>query len=243
MGIDGSAGETVVTTEQAVTNAAERIATELRLEIISQFADGEHLGSAEELAERFEVSVPTLRQALRVLEAEGLVWVRRGNSGGYFASTPSVEVVSRSASALLQRQGTQLRDLLTCLQLIGPEVVALAAASPDIAGREALADYIEENWAGRDHTEVGVAVEVTLALGSRLSALCANPALGLFSAVLTDLVRDLQAQAVATVSPDLIVEITKRTAAGHLMLARGIRDGDIPTARQAVHLINTNLVL
>jgi GntR family transcriptional regulator, transcriptional repressor for pyruvate dehydrogenase complex len=106
--------------ERVTPSAAEAIAQSLRRQIVDEFADGEHIGSAEDLMDRFQVSGPTLRQAMRVLEAEGLVKVRRGNSGGFFASTPSIDVVSRSASALLRRQGAQPADLIYMAQLIGP---------------------------------------------------------------------------------------------------------------------------
>jgi len=230
-------------TGYGATSAAERIVAQVRQEIIGGLADGEHLGSAEELAERFEVSVPTVRQALRVLQAEGLVWVRRGNSGGYFASTPSVRLVSRSASALLQRQGTEFRDLLGCAQLIGPEIAALAAASPDAAQRHALADYIEAAWAGHDHDDVGVNLHVTAELGRRLGELCANPALALFSAVLTDLALDVTARYLHLLPPERVTQYATRGAEGQLLLARAVREGNVPLARQAEHLINTGLTL
>ena len=230
-------------TEQLSTNAAESIAAELRNEVIDKFTDGQHLGSAEELAARFGVSVTTLRQGLRVLEAEGLVRVRRGNSGGYFASTPSARVVSRSASALLQRQGVRFRDLLGCAQLLAPEMAALAAASTDADQRHALADEIEGLWSGQADTDVGVALRASTELGLRLGELCGNKALALFLAVLTDLVVDLQAHVLQSAPIEGVNKMTARVAEGQLMLADAVRNGDVVFARQAMHVINAGLTL
>jgi GntR family transcriptional regulator, transcriptional repressor for pyruvate dehydrogenase complex len=228
-------------TEPQAANAAEQISSTLRREIIGQLHEGDRIGLAEDLAKRFGVSSATVRQALRVLEADGLVTVRRGNNGGYFASTPSVRVVSRSASALLQRQGTQLADLLICAQLLGPEVAALAAASPDTASREALVAYVEQAWSGRVDTDVDVALEVSVELSRRTGELCGSPPLALFAAVLADLVMDIQRHVRPITPPELVDKLTNRVHESQVLLARAIADGNIPAARQAQHLNNSAL--
>jgi hypothetical protein len=65
-------------------SAAEAVAESLRIQIIGDMANDDHIGSAEDLAKRFDVSLPTIRQAMRVLEADGLMRARPGNSGGFF---------------------------------------------------------------------------------------------------------------------------------------------------------------
>ena len=61
----------------------ELIADELRALIVSgELADGASLGREPDLVERFGVSHPSLREALRILEAEGLITVVRGVLGG-----------------------------------------------------------------------------------------------------------------------------------------------------------------
>lgn len=59
------------------------------------------MGSEDELLDRVGVSRVTVRQAARILEGEGLVSVRRGINGGYFAARPSVEMVEAVVCAYL----------------------------------------------------------------------------------------------------------------------------------------------
>jgi DNA-binding FadR family transcriptional regulator len=56
----------------------QRVADELRSLIVSgELSEGESLGREPDLVERFGVSRPSLREALRILEAEGLITVQR----------------------------------------------------------------------------------------------------------------------------------------------------------------------
>ncbi|HWS44644.1 MAG TPA: GntR family transcriptional regulator, partial [Acidimicrobiia bacterium] len=65
------------------------IADELRALIVSgDLSEGEMLGHEPDLVERFGVSRPSLREALRILEAEGLVTVVRGVHGGVVVHEP-----------------------------------------------------------------------------------------------------------------------------------------------------------
>ena len=61
--------------------------------------------------EHFSVSRPTLREAVRVLEAERLVEVRRGSRSGARICVPGPEVVARPASLLLELAGATVADV------------------------------------------------------------------------------------------------------------------------------------
>ena len=68
----------------------EQIADELRALIVSgELTEGDSLGHEPDLVERFGVSRPSLREALRILEAEGLITVVRGVLGGVIVHEPN----------------------------------------------------------------------------------------------------------------------------------------------------------
>ena len=58
---------------------AGRVAAELRREIVTgKLRPGDKLHNERELQEQFDISRPTLREALRMLESESLIVVTRG---------------------------------------------------------------------------------------------------------------------------------------------------------------------
>src|SRR5258706_5314446 len=71
--------------------------------------EGAFLGSEDDLVGRLGVARVTVRQAGRLLEREGVLFVRRGIKGGYFASRPSVEMVESVFCAYLETLGLDTR--------------------------------------------------------------------------------------------------------------------------------------
>ena len=71
---------------------ADMVASVLRERIVNgELADGDLLPKQDELLEEFRISRPSLREALRILESEGLLTVRRGNVGGSVVEAPNAE--------------------------------------------------------------------------------------------------------------------------------------------------------
>lgn len=82
-------------------NLSKQIADQIRQAIIdgSLKAD-DRLPTEGELALRFNVSRPTIREALKRLAAQNLIRTRRGPTGGSFISNPSVAELSDSLAGL-----------------------------------------------------------------------------------------------------------------------------------------------
>jgi GntR family transcriptional regulator, transcriptional repressor for pyruvate dehydrogenase complex len=88
------------------------VVAQLREAILSgEIKQGERLPNERELSQAFAVSRPTVREALRSLEATGVVEVRPGKSGGAFAVAPPLSLVGNAVATLLNLQGASLRDL------------------------------------------------------------------------------------------------------------------------------------
>jgi GntR family transcriptional repressor for pyruvate dehydrogenase complex len=91
---------------------SEVIVEQIRLLIRQgRLSAGDRLPSERELCERFGVSRVTVREALRVLEANGLVEIRVGARGGAFVTAPSSRLV-----------GEGIADLITLASLTAVEV-------------------------------------------------------------------------------------------------------------------------
>jgi DNA-binding FadR family transcriptional regulator len=108
------------------------IAGELRERILSgELDDGSLLPRQEDLIDEFKVSGPSIREALRILETEGLVTVRRGNVGGAVVHRPEPKSVAYVLSLVLQSKHAGLKDVALAIQEIEPTCVALCAARAD----------------------------------------------------------------------------------------------------------------
>jgi DNA-binding FadR family transcriptional regulator len=111
---------------------AEAIAATLRDRILAgNDADGYRLPTQEQLVEEFGVSYPSVREAIRILETEGLVTVRRGNVGGAEVHRPDPSSAAYHLGLVLQAGRVTLGDLATGLQLLEPLCAAECARRDD----------------------------------------------------------------------------------------------------------------
>lgn len=107
----------------------QQIADELRQLIITgELDEGDSLGHEPDLIERFGVSRPSLREALRILEAEGLISVIRGVQGGVVVHRPDRRLTARTAAIVLQARNVPLADVFEARTIIEPAAVGLVAS-------------------------------------------------------------------------------------------------------------------
>ncbi len=119
---------------------AELVARKLRRMIVDgELSDGDHLPHEAELMEHFAVSRPTLREAVRVLESERLVEVRRGSRSGARVCVPGPEIVARPASLLLELSGATVADVFVAREAVEPAAARLLAEN----GTEEAFDELE----------------------------------------------------------------------------------------------------
>lgn len=139
--------------------STEVLVRELRRLISAADATGRMLPPERELTERFGVSRPTLREAMRVLEAEGLVVVRRGTKGGAEVLPPDVTHLGEAFGLYLQRTRATVADLFMAREVLEPAAARMAARRRDTDGlRRAL--ELERNVLdapGSENHEIGAA--------------------------------------------------------------------------------------
>jgi GntR family transcriptional regulator, transcriptional repressor for pyruvate dehydrogenase complex len=124
--------------------------TRMSSEIVSQvialirggkLVAGDRLPPERELAETFGVSRVTVRDALRVLEAMGLVDIRVGSAGGAFVTRPSPSVAGESLSNMLFMGGfapEQIAETRLVVELGVLDLVLERITEEDIARLRAL---------------------------------------------------------------------------------------------------------
>jgi GntR family transcriptional regulator, transcriptional repressor for pyruvate dehydrogenase complex len=114
-----------------VPKAAELVANHLRRQIInSELTEGDTLPLEAVMMAQYDVSRPTLREAIRILEAEGLVSISRGLRGAQ-VHPPKVEMVARTLGVLLQARGIKLHDVYRARALIEPSAARVVAERKD----------------------------------------------------------------------------------------------------------------
>jgi DNA-binding FadR family transcriptional regulator len=111
---------------------AEMVADVLRRRILDgTLADGDLLPKQEDLLDEFGVSKPSIREALRILETEGLITVRRGNIGGATVHVPRAQSAAYMLGLVMQAQAVSVADLGSALSFLEPVCAALCAARED----------------------------------------------------------------------------------------------------------------
>ncbi len=126
-----------------VQKMAELIASKLRRRIVrGELVEGDALPSEATLMERFGVSRPTLREAFRVLESEGLVTIRRGARGGARVHVPNGDAAARYAGLVLEYRGTTVKDVHDALMVIELASVVMLATQHGDEQLETLKDCV-----------------------------------------------------------------------------------------------------
>jgi GntR family transcriptional repressor for pyruvate dehydrogenase complex len=188
----------------------QQIADELRALIVSgELSEGDSLGREPELVERFGVSRPSLREALRILE-------------------PHQRLMARTAALILASRGVRLEDVFAARTLVEP--LAAGALAGLRARRSVVAELrelvqIEEDCIGEPE-QFAIA---NTRFHERLVALAGNETLGLFSEMLNEIVT----RAVTEVSrgedggnPGGSLSVRRRGIRSQLRLLELIKAGD-----------------
>ncbi len=109
---------------------AEIIADKLRQQIISgEIIDT--LPRQEDLIGAFGVSAASIREALRILDAEGLITVKRGSIGGAEVRPPSLEKVAYLLAMHLEAAAVPVEAVIHAVRQLDPVCAAECARRED----------------------------------------------------------------------------------------------------------------
>jgi len=160
-----------------VPKTAELVANHIRRRIVvGELREDDALPAETALMEDFGISRPTLREAFRILESEGLITVRRGARGGARVQEPSTDVAARYAGLVLQHRATTVADVAAARVIVEAPAARMLAERRD---RAVVADRLQ-------HTldTLGVDTEHFHVFNARVVELTENQTLVLLTAML-----------------------------------------------------------
>jgi DNA-binding FadR family transcriptional regulator len=172
-----------------IPKGSELLAQRVRAAIlVGDLPVGSQLPPEHELVRQFGVSRATVREGLRLLEADGLIETRPGRGGGATIRRPNAGAHTRSLALLLQLDGATLGALLEARRVVKPVCGRLAAerVRPDeIAAMRAtltemrhLIDDVEA------YHRAGIRFHLLIAEATR------NPVLSIYANSLAELIYD-----------------------------------------------------
>jgi DNA-binding FadR family transcriptional regulator len=183
------------------------------------------------MLERFRVSRASLREALRVLETQGLITIKPGPGGGPFVADMDSRDFGRMATLFFQVMRVNLGTLMDARLAIEPLMAAEAARRGDPADKERLRALMTAHHEAKDDAEW---IGVTRQFHSAVCSMSGNALLNLLAAALKDIYTD---RVRGLVFPE---EKRDHVVTSHAAIADAIIEGDAAEAERLMrdHMAN-----
>jgi DNA-binding FadR family transcriptional regulator len=165
----------------ARVSRAEAVARELERMIGDEFASGARIGTKTDLRDRFRVAVATMNEAIRLLEARGIVETRPGPGGGVFAGGAATRLAFSHLVLDLSSGGLAYTECLEIRDALEPAICAHAAHRHRATDIRALRQIVKR-MSGDD---AGRYFKANWELHRKIASLCQNvPMRSIYLAVL-----------------------------------------------------------
>jgi GntR family transcriptional repressor for pyruvate dehydrogenase complex len=211
----------------------DEIIESLRQDIVTRrLRDGERLPSEKELSDRFAVSQPTIREAIRALETLGLVEVLHGS--GTFVRSQGEFAVASALQTLLQLESVGIMDVLCIRQALGSLSIELAVAKAtedDIAEMTRICDHFDRL---NEMKEVDEVIANIIGFQRALSAASHNPVLQSLETFLLALLHEVQLQSLSARGVRFWRARAMDFQPHRVAILKGIRSRNLATARKAM---------
>jgi DNA-binding FadR family transcriptional regulator len=230
----------MATVNVRVPKTAELVAGYIRRQIVrGELGEGDALPSETALMGELAISRPTLREAFRILESEGLIDVRRGARGGARAQIPRHDVAARYAGLVLQHRGVTLADVLDARVVVEAPAARILAERRD---RVAVAAELRR-WLDRQPSEVLPPAQ-WMEYNHLVIRLTENETLILLASMLEYISEAAAARYMSVQHPD-DVRLARRAVRTRARLAELVHAGDGDGAEDLwrTHLSESNKVL
>lgn len=152
-----------------VPKASDVLAHQLRERILSgDIPQGAALPPERELVAQTQLSRATVREALRILEVQGLLRIKAGRAGGAFVRQPDSHSVAQSVQLLVRGRRIRLEAVHETREAVEPGIAGLAAA------RRTAADLADLEQANSDIADAGADLPAFLDANVRWHVAVAN---------------------------------------------------------------------
>ena len=185
---------------------------------------GERLRSERVLAEQFQVSRSSVREALRSLELQGLVISKRGS--GTFINTDNLESMVALLASTLTSGSDTLKHIFEMRHMLEPQIAALAAQRANKQEVAELESILEEQV--REISTGGTGVDSDTAFHFAMASATHNSALVKVVSAVEDILRRSRDQSLQEPGRP------QRSLASHREILSMIHSGDAAGARRAM---------
>jgi DNA-binding FadR family transcriptional regulator len=218
---------------------SQRIARQIAAEIAQRgLRPGDKLDSESAMLARYGVGRPSLREALRILEDQGLIILKPGPGGGPVVAAMGTRDFGRIASLYFQTAGTTLRELGEALVVIEPVMARQAADRASEEGRSELRAHL-------DRVRHRATAEATLVAGTdefhgMVAQLSGNGVLGLVATAVRGLYEERVLATIYAVHGPAYVESAEDTFDTHDAIAAAVlaRRGARAESLMRAHVID-----
>jgi DNA-binding FadR family transcriptional regulator len=220
------------TPEQPKRSRPVRVAEEIKTWVVERdLQQGDKLPNETEMIAQFGVSKGTVREAMRILEAQGLIITRTGPGGGSFVDKVSAERARSLLANYFYFQNLSIADIYQMRRALEPELAASLAGQLDeaqLGEMESLAArYPEPAQSAEEEKEQHIA---SLEFHARLAEFSGNALLGFVISFMARVLTDMTIYRKLYDPPNL--ELWRRGRAHQMQLVQALRDGDAAAARQ-----------
>jgi GntR family transcriptional repressor for pyruvate dehydrogenase complex len=159
-----------------VDRVSQVIVDQIRLLIREgRLSTGDRLPSERDLCQRFGVSRVTVREALRVLEASGLVEVRVGARGGAFVTSPTAARLGAGLADLMTLSPLTAANVTEARQIVELGILPLVVERATEDDITELMELVERSQEAVDRNEYTMALSAEFHI--RVSMCAHNPAI------------------------------------------------------------------
>ena len=129
-------GERNVVPFRSVTMSTQIVAQVREALFAKELRPGDFLGTEKDLAERFAVSRIVARDALRTLEAQGVVEIKVGSGGGARIARGNARLFAEALAVQLDLAGVSVSEIMEAqraIECLGAELAAVNSTAEDHA--------------------------------------------------------------------------------------------------------------